>query len=176
MQRMAEFMEQRLGIVPADQNRFSGFPFYKIRIVRNDRRHLLQVLLRSIFAHPRAGLFPLPRVRIEIPQANVFAVCIFDFPYPDVGSDSRDSVNFVELKTIELSGNPEDRLANLIELKVWFHFIHIDIVFCFADFFRVIPVIPWLDFDSCSFFIRNRLHVDDFLVHAFDSGGPNLHH
>ncbi len=39
MQCVSEFVEQRIGIVPRDQNRLALFGLYKVRIVGNDRRH-----------------------------------------------------------------------------------------------------------------------------------------
>ncbi len=80
----------------------------------------------------------------------------------------------VEIK--ELAGDPEDALAQLLELQVWFDFVLVQIEFRLAHFLHVVTIIPWFDLDLRAFLVGERLHVCNFLVDARDRRLPNGFH
>ena len=86
VQRMAEFVEQRLGIVPAHQQRLAGRALHEVRVVGNDGSDgAVELRLRTVGIHPGAGVLADARIRVEVPQAHVLAVGAQYFPHAHVG-------------------------------------------------------------------------------------------
>src|SRR5260370_7175189 len=75
-------MKHRGRIVPGNQQGLARLALNKVGIVGNDRRDLaVDSLLTAIGIHPRARALARPRVRIEVPQADMFAGgLVRDFP------------------------------------------------------------------------------------------------
>jgi len=111
---MAELMEQRLGIVPAHQQRLARRTLHEVRIVRNDGGHVaIELRLRAVSVHPGAGVLAHARIRVEIPQAHVLAVLAEHFPHAHIGvvHGHAAGCHRLELEAEQLAGDPEHAFA-----------------------------------------------------------------
>ena len=71
VQCVAKFVEQRGGVVPADECRLARQRLREVAIVGDDRRDgVVEVFLGSIAAHPGARLLPLSGKGVEVPQPH----------------------------------------------------------------------------------------------------------
>src|SRR5690349_18924306 len=110
---MAELMEHRRSIVPRDQQRFTGLALHEVSVVGNDRGDLaIDSFLGAVSVHPRARAFPGARVRIEIPETDMFLRrLICHYPDANVGMSNRNTCHRREVEIEELARDPEDALA-----------------------------------------------------------------
>ncbi len=106
----------------------------------------------------------------------MLAVRGFDFEHANVRCCGRQAMHLDELKAKELTGGPEHAFAQLVELQIGLHLVHVEVVLRLAYFFGVVTVVPGFDREPRMFLVGDRLHVGDFLVDARNSGGPHLHH
>src|SRR5215213_10007230 len=111
-------MEHRRRIVPRYEHRLARFSFYKVCVVGNDGGDLaLDSFLAAISIHPGPGTFAGASVGIEIPQTDVtLAGLISNFPHANIRVGHRHVCYGREVEVEELAGNPEDALAQLVEL------------------------------------------------------------
>ena len=73
--RVAELVEQGLGVVERDQHRLAGGALDEVVVVRRDRRDRLagERLVAAIARGPRAGALALAREVVAVEQADVGA-------------------------------------------------------------------------------------------------------
>src|SRR5258705_2186722 len=81
-----------------------------------------------------------------------------------------------EIESEEFSRNPEDAFAQLFKLKIWLHFILIQIKLLFTNLLHVVTIVPWLNLDLCTFLISEGLHISHFFMHACHGWLPNSLH
>src|SRR5436305_4515973 len=112
-------MEHRGRIVPRDQYRLAWLTFHEIRVIGNDCRDLaVDSFLIAIGVHPRARAFTRARVRIEIPETDVFLCCLVGhFPDANVGMCDGNVGYRRKLEIEEFARDPEDSFAQLLELE-----------------------------------------------------------
>ena len=178
MERVAELVEERARVVPADEDRLSVLALHEVRVVADDRGdRALEPLLGAIGVHPRAGALAGTRVGIEVPEADVLAArLVLHLPDADVGVVDLDAGDGREGEAEELTGDPEHPLAELLELEVLLHLALVEVVLRLADLLRVEAVVPRRDLALRAALVRERLHVGDLLAHARDRWRPDLLH
>src|SRR5258707_11313018 len=88
---MAEFMEQRAGIVRREQRRLAVRSFREIADIEHQGRDLaVEFLLVAQRGHPGAGTLRGPGEIVAIEQRLVLAGGVLDLPDPDVRMPDRD--------------------------------------------------------------------------------------
>ena len=167
MQRVAEFVEERRGVGPADERRLARLALHEVRVVRDDGLHLaVEALLVAVRVHPRARALALARVRVEVPQAHEPALLVGDLPdlHVRVIHGDRAFLDRREGEAEQLLRHVEHAVAQVVELHVRRDLGLVEVVLVLADFFRVKAVVPRLDLDARAFLVGDGLHVRDFLV------------
>src|SRR5215208_7365810 len=111
-------MEHGRGIVPGDQEWFARLAFHEIRIIRDDCRDVaIDAFLRAVGIHPCARAFAGARVRIEIPETDVFPGSLVSyFPNANVGMGHRHVCDGCEVEIEKFARDPADAFAYLLEL------------------------------------------------------------
>ncbi len=118
VQRVAELVKHRGGIVPRDQHRLSRFAFHEVRVVGHDGQDLgPELFLRAVLVHPRARALACARVGIEVPQPYALAVAL-DLVDAHVGVIDLHIVDLYEAQAVQRIRQPEHRLADLFELQI----------------------------------------------------------
>ena len=174
MERVAELVEERDGVVPRDEDRLAGRALHEVCVVGDDGGdRALEALLVAVGVHPGPGVLACPRVGVEIPEPHQRAGRVGDLEHAHVRVVDGDAVDRGEGEAEQLPGHPEHPLAQLLELEVGLHLVLVEVVLCLAHLLGVIAVIPGLDLDLRALLVRDRLHVGDFLA---DAGHRRLPH
>src|SRR5690606_36739769 len=175
VQRVAELVEERLRIVPRDQDRLARRALHEVRVVRDDRRdHAVESLLAAVCAHPRAGPLAGTGEWIEVEEPDVLARrTVRNLPDPDVEVVDRDIIDWSELEAEELVHDPEHRVPQPVELEVRLDLVLVQVVLRLPDLLGVIEVVPRLDRDLGPLGTGVRLHVGDLLTDAGDGRRPH---
>ena len=180
MQRVAELVEHRHGVVPRDEDGLAGLGLHEVGVVRHDRvDRTVEPLLRPVGVHPRARVLARARVGVEVPEADVLAALVLHLVDGDVllvDGDRGRGRHLGEREAVELPRRPEHPLPELVELEVELHLVHVEVVLRLADLLGVVAVVPRSDLELRVLLVRDGLHVVDLLVYARDGGGPDLHH
>jgi hypothetical protein len=177
VQRVAELVEERVRVVPRDQDRLPRLPLHEVRVVGDDGRDVaVEALLVAVGVHPGAGLLARTRVGVEIPQAHLLAGRVGDLVDAHVRLVDGDAVDGAEAEAEELARHPEHPRAQLLELQVRLDLVLVEVVLRLADLLRVVAVVPGLDLDLRTLLVRHRLHVGDLLADAGDGGLPHRLH
>ena len=179
VQRVAKLVEQRGGIVPADQCRLARQRLCKVTVVGNDRGDgVVEVFLRLVGTHPGTRLLSLSGERVEVPQPHHRAGRVANLPDPHVGmvDGHRLRIGGLELETKELAGREEHRLAEVVELQVGGDLALVEVVLRPADLLGVEAVVPRGDSDPCPLCIGDGLHVSHLLADSCHGGLPDRLH
>ena len=91
MQRVAELVKERPGIVPGDQHGLARRALDEVRVVRADDGLLaVQSLVAAVHGGPGPRALARARKRIEVPQTDVLAgLLIRHLPDGDIGVEDR---------------------------------------------------------------------------------------
>ena len=176
VQGVAELVEQGGGVVPRDQQGLAGLALDEVGVVRDDRGDLaLEPLLRAVGVHPRARALARAGIGVEVPQAHVLAGLghLID---GDVLVIDGDAFQLLVLEAVELARGPEHALAQLVQLQVRLHLVHIEGVLRQADLLGVETVVPRLQLEPAAFLVDDRLHVGDVDGDLGDGRGPHRLH
>ena len=179
VQCVAKLVEQRGGVVPADECRLTRQRLREVAVVGDDRRDgAVEVFLGSVAAHPGARLLPLSGVWVEVPQPHHHAGRVTDSPDPHVGmvDGHFPGIGRLKLQSEQLAGREEHRLAEVVELQVGCDLALVEVVLRPADFFSVEAVVPRGDLDPCPFRIGDGLHVGHLLADSRHGGLPDRLH
>src|SRR5690349_18550732 len=110
MKPVAEFVEQRLGIVKAEEGRFAGSRLAagKIIVVDDNRRdRLVHVLLVAVAARPGARALARPGEIVVQKKTDVTAEFVANLPDPHVGVINRKIVALGEGEPEQPPGGAE---------------------------------------------------------------------
>src|SRR5215217_7923143 len=140
---MAELVEQRAGIVEAEERRVA---LRKIHDVDDDRPDIArEALLRAERAHPRAAALRRPCEVVSDEDTDVIALCVLHGPDSDVGVVSGSILQFAEAETEQASSGLECGLYDALELEVRLDLGLVEVVPFPANLLGIIPPIPRLD-------------------------------
>ncbi len=177
VQGVAELVEHGHRVVPGDQHRLARRRLHEVGVVGDDDRHrAIQLLLRAVVAHPGAGVLALAGVGIEVPVADVLALAALDLIDRHVGVVDRQAVHLGEGEAVHLAGAPEHGAADVVELQVRLHLVHVDVVLRLAHLLGVVAIVPRRDLDAGMLLVGDGLHVGHLLVHARDRRRPHPQH
>src|SRR5215212_8814087 len=113
---MAEFVEQRAGIVEAEERRVA---LREIHHVDDDRPDIArEALLRAERAHPRAAALRRPCAVISDEDADRTALCVLHGPHSDVRVILGSVRQFAEAETEQASSGLESGLYDSVELEI----------------------------------------------------------
>ena len=133
----AEFVEQRARIVKRQQRRLVCWPFGEVQYVDdNGLAAIVELVLTSKGAHPRAGTLGWPRKIVSVEQADGLALRIAHFKNAHVQVIYRHILAFPEGNPEQLRGGVKSRLDHAIERQVRLDFRLVQIKLGSADFFR----------------------------------------
>src|SRR3546814_14343535 len=116
---MAELVEQRRGVVEADEGRHALRALGEIIIVRReDIACPPERLLAAIGGHPRARALSVAREIIEIKEPDIrVGLEVIDLESPHLGIEDRDGTGiFPETKVVEMARRPEHSVDPLGEM------------------------------------------------------------
>ncbi len=128
VQRVAEFVEQRLGFVEAQKRGLAGSGFGEIAIVDDERRDgLVDILLIAEARHPGPAALGAARIIIAIEQSDMFAA-LRHLPHTHVRVIDGHICARCELKSEQSRRGVERGLDHPVELEIGHDLAFIEIV------------------------------------------------
>ena len=112
---------------------------------------VLLILLSAEACTPCTGTLAIAWEIVAEEDSEFLAVLVDDTPALCCWLVRRHLVSdLLECKTIELVGNIEDALEHIVDLKIFAHFLFVDVVLCLLCAIRIIHVVPtfWLEVET----------------------------
>ncbi len=148
MQRVAEFMEQRVRLVVAQQARLALAGAREIHHVHDDRRGLaVEPALVAQRRHPGAAVFGGPVEIIADEQRDRLAARISHAPGARILVRQVDVSALVEIQSEQTARDLEGRGDDIVERQMRLQRALVEIIQRLAPLFRVIAPVPWLQFE-----------------------------
>ncbi len=159
MQRVAELVEQRLGVVEGEQRRLAGGRLVEVHHVDDQRPDVaLELLLVADRRHPGAAVLGGAREIIAEEQPHVAAVLAAHLPDPHVVVPDRNAGERREGQAEQPVRGVEGGLDDAVELQVGLDRGLVDVVARLAQLLRVGAPVPGREREVLAFLLHQLLH------------------
>ncbi len=149
---MAEFVEQRVDVVEADQLHFAFGCLGDVEHIVDHRLGAPQIALVDEVAHPRPAALGLALERVEIEQTQLAAVTVEHRVGRHIGVIDGQVAALLEGQAVELFGGIEHAvLEHGIELEIFRHRVFVEVVALRLDLVGIAVPVPRLDFEITPF-------------------------
>ncbi len=143
VQSVAEFVEQRAGVVEAQQSRLAP---RKIVVVDDDRQDRgVEIFLVAKAARPGARALAGPREIVVQEEADRRAIPVAHLPHPYIRVITREVGPRRKAQAEEAAGGVEGRFDHVVEDEIGLHLCLVEIVLGAADAFGPVAPVPGLD-------------------------------
>src|SRR6516164_2435416 len=140
MQSVAEFVEQRPGVVKAQEG---GLALYKIVVVDDDRCHCtFRAFLIAVAAGPCPRLLARTGEVVVKKQPDMSARRVANLPHSDIRMVDRDVLTLDEGEAKQAAGGIERSADHVVEHEIWLELGLVEIVLGLTDFLGVVAPVP----------------------------------
>ena len=151
---MTEFMEERLHLAEREQGRLRSRGFREIghhAHMGSDVLAFPRDPLALELGHPGTILLAFARIEVSIEHGEVTAILVKHFISLHVRVIDLYILILLERYAIELVGQSEDALNDVVELEIRAEHLCVEVVFLHLQLMRIIGEIPWLQFKVVAF-------------------------